>query len=84
MDRTEHPTFFLKAFDGERLEELAITRTPGELFELEDQIAATVALVRDGRPVPADGEDGRWAVALCMATGKSAAMGRPVPLANIF
>ncbi len=42
MDRTEHPTFFLKSFDGERLTEVPIARAAGELFELEDQMAAMV------------------------------------------
>jgi myo-inositol 2-dehydrogenase/D-chiro-inositol 1-dehydrogenase len=80
MDRTEHPTFFLKAGDGRKVEELPVTRTAGELFELRDQIASMVAAIRHGRPVACTGEDGRWSVAMCLATQRSVKTGRPVPI----
>ncbi len=80
MDRTRQPTFFLKAFDGTEVEELPITGTPGELFELEEQIAATVAAIRDGRPTPCTGNDGKWSVAMCLATQRSVRTGQPVVL----
>ncbi|MFV1966037.1 MAG: Gfo/Idh/MocA family protein [Pirellulaceae bacterium] len=84
MDRTEHPTFFLKAFDGEKLEELAIARSAGELFELEDHMALMRDAVRDGRPLACTGEDGKWSVAMCLATQKSVETGRPVMIREIF
>lgn len=80
MDRTRHPTFFLKAFDGERLEEVAIDKVTGEVFELEDQVALVVAAVRDGAPLSATGDDGRWSVAMCLAAAESVAAGQPVDL----
>ncbi len=83
MDRTEHPTFFLKAFDGEKLEELPITRTAGELFEMEDLIAAMVGSIRHGKPIPCTGEDGRWSVAMCLATQRSVETGQPVAIDEI-
>ncbi|MCU0915520.1 MAG: Gfo/Idh/MocA family oxidoreductase [Planctomycetes bacterium] len=84
MDRTRHPTFFLKAFDGQNVEELPITRSAGELFELEEQIAAMVATVRDGRSSPCTGQDGQWSVAMCLATQMSIQTGRRVAMSEIL
>ena len=83
MDRTRHPTYFLKAFDGQDVHEVAITRTTGELFELEDQIAMCVDAIRGGRPPACTGDDGKWAVAMCLATQRSIETGRPVPMSEI-
>jgi myo-inositol 2-dehydrogenase/D-chiro-inositol 1-dehydrogenase len=80
MDRTRSPTFFLKSFDGQAVETVPIDRVAGELFELEDEIALLVRAVREGTPVAADGEDGRWSVWMCLAAEQSAATGMPVPL----
>ena len=38
--------------------------------------------VRTGTPVACAGEDGRWAVAMCLAARESLGQGRPVPLAG--
>lgn len=84
MDRVRKATFFLKAFDGEKLEELDITRNAGELYELEEQIAAMVAGVRDGRPSPCNGEDGKWSVAMCLATQMAVQTGRRVEMKEIL
>ncbi len=84
MDRTEHPTFFLKVFDGEKLEEVPIARAAGELFELEDQMTATVAAIRDGAPISCTGEDGRWSVAMCLAAQKSVETGQTVSMEDIL
>jgi len=83
MDRTEHPSFFLKAFDGERLAEIPIARAAGELFELEDQMAAMVAAITSGRPIACSGEDGKWSVAMCLATQRSIETGGPVAMSEI-
>jgi myo-inositol 2-dehydrogenase/D-chiro-inositol 1-dehydrogenase len=80
MDRTLHPTYFLKAFDGETVAQLPIDKVPGELFELEDQMAMLVGAVRDGGPLAATGEDGKWAVWMCLAAEQSAETGLPVSL----
>jgi myo-inositol 2-dehydrogenase/D-chiro-inositol 1-dehydrogenase len=71
MDRTRHPTFFLKASNGETVQEIAIDGTAGELFQLESQIAMMVRAVRDGQPLTTTGDDGRWAVAMCAAAQRS-------------
>jgi myo-inositol 2-dehydrogenase/D-chiro-inositol 1-dehydrogenase len=80
MDRTRHPTYSLKAFDGEKLQEVVIERTTGELFELEDHVAALVAAVRDGRGLPCTGDDGKWSVAMCLAAARSVEAGEVVSI----
>ena len=78
MDRTRHPSFFLKAFDGKEVQDIPITKTTGELFELEDQIAMLVAAIRDGEDLACSGEDGKWSVAMCLAAQRSVDTGQPV------
>jgi myo-inositol 2-dehydrogenase/D-chiro-inositol 1-dehydrogenase len=80
MDRTRHPTFFLKYGDGETVQEVSISRAAGELFELEDQVAMVVKAVQSGGPLAATGEDGKWSVWMCLAAEKSAESGQPVSL----
>jgi myo-inositol 2-dehydrogenase / D-chiro-inositol 1-dehydrogenase len=78
MDRTFHPTFSLKHFDGENVREVPIHRSSGEVFELVDEITAMCVAVRDGARLPASGEDGRWSVAMCLRAAESVKTGRPV------
>ncbi len=80
MDRTRHPTFFLKAFDGTTLSDVVIEKVTGEVFELEDQMALLVRAVRDGARLSATGHDGRWAVAMCRAAAEAVDTGQPVTL----
>jgi myo-inositol 2-dehydrogenase/D-chiro-inositol 1-dehydrogenase len=80
LDRTRHPTFFLKTFDGENVAEVPISRAAGELFELEDEMAVMVRAVRQGGPLATTGEDGRWAVWMCLAAEKSVEIAAPVAL----
>jgi myo-inositol 2-dehydrogenase/D-chiro-inositol 1-dehydrogenase len=82
MDRTRHPTFSLRGFDGEQVREIPITRTTGELFELEDQIAMLAAAVRDNRPLSCTAEDGRWSVAMCLAAQQSVDSGTVVAISG--
>ncbi|MHB8899535.1 MAG: Gfo/Idh/MocA family protein [Thermoguttaceae bacterium] len=84
MDRVRKATFFLKAFDGQKLEEVPIAGDAGELYELEEQIARMVAAVRDGAPSPCTGEDGKWSVAMCLATQMSVKLGRRVAMSEVF
>jgi myo-inositol 2-dehydrogenase/D-chiro-inositol 1-dehydrogenase len=83
MDRTLHPTFSLRAFDGETVSEVPIEKVTGEVFELEDQMAMLVAAVRDGKPLTCTAEDGRWSVAMCLAAARSVQTGQPVSMGNI-
>ena len=79
-DRTFEPSFKLIVMRGDRVEELPITKPSGEVYELVDEIASVVRAVRDGTPVACSGEDGRWAVAMCLAAQQSVATGRPAAI----
>ena len=75
MDRTLHPAFSLKYFDGKQVQDLPITRTPGEVFELEDQLADMISAVRGAKLRGATGRDGRWAVEMCLKAQDSVKTG---------
>ncbi len=80
QDRTRHPTFSLRAFDGQKVETVRIDKMTGELFELEDQIQRMCQALRDGVPLHCTAEDGRWSVAMCLAAQASVDTGQPVNL----
>lgn len=80
MDRTRHPTFQLRAFDGNEVTTVPIEKPTGELFELEDQIARMVDAIRKGVPLHCTGEDGRWSVAMCLAAEESIRAGKPTQI----
>lgn len=83
-DRTRHPSFFLKASDGETVTEIPIEKITGEVYELEDQIDMMVRAVRDGESLRATGVDGMWSVAICLAAQKSVDTGKPVRLDEVM
>ncbi|HJT32935.1 MAG TPA: Gfo/Idh/MocA family oxidoreductase [Pirellulales bacterium] len=83
IDRTRHPRFWLKHFDGERLAALPLEKPTGEVFELEDEIAMVVDCVRHGAAPAASGHDGRWSVGLCLAAQRSVETGAPVTLEHL-
>jgi myo-inositol 2-dehydrogenase/D-chiro-inositol 1-dehydrogenase len=83
MDRTLHPTFSLRAFDGENVQEIKIDKITGEVFELEDQMAMLVTAIREGGKLSCDAEDGRWSVAMCLAAQQSVDRGEPVAIRDI-
>ena len=80
MDRTLEPTFWLKYFDGENVKDIEITKITGEVYELEGQVEAVVRAIRDGTSEGTSGEDGRWAVAICLAAQDSVDTGKVVSL----
>ena len=80
MDRTLHPTFWLKHFDGETVREFSFEKPTGEVFELDDQAARMVQIVRGEAAPAATAHDGRWSVAMCLAAQRSVQTGAPVPL----
>jgi myo-inositol 2-dehydrogenase/D-chiro-inositol 1-dehydrogenase len=84
MDRTFHPTFSLRAFDGEQVSEIPIEKITGEVYELEDEIALMVGAIREGKPLYAAGEDGRWSVAMCLAAEQSIKLGREVQMSEVL
>ena len=71
QDRDRDPASSLIYFDGAASREISVPAPSGEIFELEEQIARVTRAVRHGEPVPADGEDGRRAVMLCLAAQRS-------------
>ena len=84
LDRTLEPSFFLKVFSGEKLEEVAITRHSGEVFELREEIARCVAMVRHGTKPAASGLDGLWSAGLCLVAEESIRQQRPLPVAEML
>lgn len=78
MDRTRHPTFSLRAFDGHTVETIKIDKPTGELFELEDQIQRMCEALRKQQPLHCTAQDGRWSVAMCLAAQASVDSGQPV------
>lgn len=84
LDRTRSPTFFLKASDGEAVQQIPISRAAGELFELDDQLTMMVRAVRERKPVATTGLDGKWSVAMCLAAEKSVRTGLPVAMSEVI
>lgn len=82
MDRTRHPTFSLRAYDGAEVTQVAIDKPTGELFELEDQIERLVHALRRGVPLHCTAEDGRWSVAMCLAAEASVRAGASVDMSD--
>ncbi len=78
LDRTRHPSFSLRAFDGKEVKTIPIEKITGELFELEDQIGMLVEAITQGKPLACNAEDGRWSVAMCLAAQESVDTGRVV------
>lgn len=70
-ERIRDPQFRLDYFDGERSHELEVADTPGELFELEHQLARFTETIASGRKPSVGGEDGLWAVRLSLAAQES-------------
>ena len=75
MDRTLHPTFPSRAFDGEQVQQIQIDKITGEVFELEDQMAMLVRAIRRGGELSCSAADGRWSVAMCLAAQQSVEIG---------
>jgi myo-inositol 2-dehydrogenase / D-chiro-inositol 1-dehydrogenase len=80
MDRTLHPTFSLRAFNGGEVIDVPIEKITGEVFELEDQVAMFVRALREGQPLSCPAEDGRWSVAMCLAAQRSVDAGMPMKI----
>lgn len=84
LDRTLEPSYFLKVFDGEELEEVKIERHSGEVFELREEIAQCIEMVRTGRPPAATGMDGLWSAGLCLVAEESIRQKKPLPVADLL
>jgi len=84
MDRTLHPTFFLKGCRNGEVVDIPIEKITGEVYELEDQMAMMVRAVRDNVPLTTSGEDGKWSVAMCVAAERSVETGQPVLMKDVL
>ena len=84
LDRTLEPSYFLKVFDGETLENVQLDKHSGEVFELREEIARCVEMVRTGRPPAASGLDGLWSAGLCLVAEESIRQGRPLPVGEML
>jgi myo-inositol 2-dehydrogenase/D-chiro-inositol 1-dehydrogenase len=84
LDRTLHPTFGLRWFDGEQIRDVTFEKMTGEVFELEDELAMVTAAVRGEGSVAASGDDGKWSVGLCLAAQESVQKQASVSLAHLL
>jgi myo-inositol 2-dehydrogenase/D-chiro-inositol 1-dehydrogenase len=84
LDRTLEPTAFLKVFDGEKLDNVMLTKQSGEVFELREEIAQCIEMVRTGKKPVATGIDGLWSAGLCLVAEESIRQGRPLPVGSIL
>jgi myo-inositol 2-dehydrogenase/D-chiro-inositol 1-dehydrogenase len=80
LDRSEKPAFELTMSENGAMRPIEVPSTPGEIFELRQEIAAMAAAVRDGAPLPITPEEGRRAIMLCLEARRSLEMGRVVSL----
>jgi myo-inositol 2-dehydrogenase/D-chiro-inositol 1-dehydrogenase len=78
LDRSEAPAFNLTISEDGAMQPLDVPSTPGEIFELRQEIAAMAAAVRDGAPLPVTPEEARRAVVLCLEARRSLEEGKPV------
>ncbi len=71
QDTDDAPTVGLWAQDGDGIRSLDVPQRTGHAFDLPRQTDAFLRAVMDGAAVPANGRDGRAAVALCLAAERS-------------
>jgi myo-inositol 2-dehydrogenase/D-chiro-inositol 1-dehydrogenase len=80
MDRTLHPTYELKIQRRDTPQPETVPLAPsGELFELKEELARTVAAFRERRPL-VSGEEARTRVIVCLEAERSLREGREVAL----
>ena len=79
MDRTLHPSFFLKAFDGKEVKDVPIEKITGELYELEDQLDRMADIIAGKATIHCTGDEGLRAVQLSAAVLDSAKQGNVLP-----
>ena len=84
LDRTLEPEYFLKVFDGENLETVKLETHSGEVFELREEIAQCVEMVRKGKKPAATGKDGLWSAGLCLVAEESIRQGKSLPVGEML
>ncbi len=84
LDRTLEPEYFLKVFDGENLETVKLEKHSGEVFELREEIAECIRMVRGESHRLATGLDGLWSAGLCLVAEESIRQQKPLPVAHML
>jgi myo-inositol 2-dehydrogenase / D-chiro-inositol 1-dehydrogenase len=84
LDRTLEPDYFLRVFDGENLENVNLKTQSGEVFELREEIACCIRMVRDDSAPAASGHDGLWSTGLCLVAEESIRQGKALPVGEIL
>ena len=84
LDRTLEPEYFLKVFDGEKLETVKLEKHSGEVFELREEIAQCIEMVRKGKKPAATGHDGLWSAGLCLVAEESIRLGKSLPVGEML
>jgi myo-inositol 2-dehydrogenase/D-chiro-inositol 1-dehydrogenase len=80
LDRSEKPAFDLTISEDGAMRKLDVPSTPGETFELRQEVRAMAAAIREGAGLPITPEEGRRAVMLCLEARRSLEMGQVVKL----
>jgi myo-inositol 2-dehydrogenase/D-chiro-inositol 1-dehydrogenase len=84
QDRTYHPEFSLKVFDGEEVRDATPEKVTGEVFEIQDHMAMLVKAIRGEGELTSTGEDGMWSVAMCLAADAAVERGVEVRIEEIL
>jgi myo-inositol 2-dehydrogenase / D-chiro-inositol 1-dehydrogenase len=84
LDRTLEPDYFLKVFDGEKLETVKLETHSGEVFELREEIAQCLRMVRGESHKLATANDGLWSAGLCLVAEESIRQKQPLPVADLL
>ncbi|MEQ1827213.1 MAG: Gfo/Idh/MocA family oxidoreductase [Pirellula sp.] len=84
LDRTLEPTYQLKVFDGESVQDIQLEKHSGEVFELREEIAQCVRMVQLNEPPIASGVDGLWSAGLCLLAEESIRQGRPLAIGDFL
>jgi len=83
LDRTLEPSYFLKVFDGANVADVKLAKHSGEVFELREEIARCIQMVRGEAAPAATGRDGLWSTALCLIAEESIRQKRPLPIGEM-
>lgn len=76
LDRTPHPAFSLKHFNGREIRDVPVMKIPGEVYDLEEQLVDFTSSVRGTPSCGASGKDGRRAVDMCLKAQESVRTGK--------
>ncbi len=82
FDRSQEPSYSLEISELGGLKKVEVPGTPGEFFELREEIAALAHAVRAGGRLPISPEEARQAVMLCTETQRSLETGQVIKFGN--